>query len=93
MASQTRILAAAQSRTGYLEKDKANPVGIVIFFSVYAKKDKANIDGQELQEARRLAAQFRALSLEDLRAALAAGTLVEINEGDGDAVTEGDDKT
>lgn len=59
--------------------------GIVIFFSVYAKKDKTNIDDQELQEARRVAAGFRALSLDDLRAALAAGSLREINEGDGDA--------
>ena len=65
--------------------------GIAIFFSLFAKKDKANIDRQELQEARRVAAQFRALSLEDLRAAMAAGTLTVINGGDDDAVTETDE--
>lgn len=65
--------------------------GIAIFFSLFAKKDKANIDNQELQEARRIAAGFKALSEDDLRAAMAAGTLRVINEGDDDAVTETDE--
>ena len=67
--------------------------GIAIFFSLFAKKDKANIDNQELQEARRIAAGFRALSEDELRAATAAGTLRMINEGDDDAVTETDEMT
>lgn len=52
--------------------------GIVIIFSVFAKKDKDNLDGQELQEALRLAAELKSWSEEDLRAAMAAGTLANI---------------
>lgn len=89
-----RIAREGQGRSGgYRTLCCLREDGIVIFFSVFAKKDKDNLDKQELLEARRVAAGFKALSEEDLRAALAAGALTEINHGADDALTQPDAKT
>lgn len=89
-----RIAREGQGRSGgYRTLCCLREDGVAIFFSVFAKKDKANLDKQELQEARRVAAEFRALSEDDLWAALAAGALAEINQGGDDDLTQPDDKT
>ena len=67
--------------------------GDALFFAIFAKKRKANLNDEELKTALRIAAEFRAFSEQDIRAAIAAGKFREIQKGGADALTEPDHET
>jgi hypothetical protein len=53
-----------------------------VFAYLFAKKDRANIDDDELQAFRKLADLYRRKTKTDLESELEAGTLLEIDHGD-----------
>ncbi|EYR81241.1 MULTISPECIES: type II toxin-antitoxin system RelE/ParE family toxin [unclassified Shinella] len=53
-----------------------------VFAYLFAKKDRANIDDDELLAFRKLADLYRAKSKADLEAELEIGALLEIDHGD-----------
>ena len=67
--------------------------GDALFFAIFAKKRKENLNDEELKAALRIAAEFRAFSEQDIRAAIAAGKFREIQKGGADALTEPDHET
>ena len=62
--------------------------GDALFFAIFAKKRKANLNDEELKTAQKIAAEFRAFSEQDIQAAIAAGKFREIQKGGVDALTE-----
>lgn len=53
-----------------------------VFAYLFAKKDRANIDGDELAAFRKLAELYRRKTTADLEAELGIGALLEIDHGD-----------
>jgi len=53
-----------------------------VYVYLFAKQDRANIDGGELREFRALAELYRRKSIDDLTAELKVGVLLEIDDED-----------
>lgn len=61
--------------------------GHSFFAHGFAKSDKANVTPRELQALKRLAEIFLAFSTEEIAAALGAGQLIEVTDGDDEEQT------
>lgn len=59
-----------------------------VFAYLFAKKDRANIDEDELLAFRKLADLYRGKTNEDLKAEIAIGALLEIDHGDETKIQE-----
>ncbi len=62
--------------------------GDILFFIIFAKNRKANMDNAELQAARKVAVEFRAFTEDDILAALAAGRIRRLHKEGDDVVTQ-----
>ena len=67
--------------------------GDALFFVIFAKKRKANLNDEELKTALKIAAEFRAFSEQDIQAAIVAGKFRELQEGGVNVLTEPDPET
>nr|WP_244629663.1 type II toxin-antitoxin system RelE/ParE family toxin [Martelella limonii] len=81
------ISAAASSRSGSTKTCIGpsfwqRPVSSHVFAYLFAKKDRANIDDDELAAFRKLAELYRRKTTADLEAELGIGALLEIDHGD-----------
>ncbi len=66
---------------------------IVISFTVFAKREKDNLDGQEFKAAQKLAAAYKSMGEDELMTALGNGAIREIKHGDPDATTQATEKS
>ena len=64
---------------------------IIIFFNVFPKSKKANLNNVELEAAQKTAAQFLRMTKEEILTVRDNGVMREIDPGEDDEVKQGDE--